>query len=176
MLMDILAANVIVYLTRYAILIRQFFKSKYVYLLMNILKWEIFSYAFSLVKGYTGTLCYMFLIVYEVMKFTLMNKNILIDVMMYILFASFIYLGGKYSIIHLLPYIALFINMVLKPIFKQIKKDNKYINISIDLLICIYAYHYHLIVLFIFNIFKIIFPIIGTSIKSVTDFANKRIN
>ena len=174
--MDILIANVIIYLTRYAVIIRQFFKSKYVYLLMEMLKWEIYAYAFSLVGGYSATLCYMFLILYEAMKFTLMNKNILIDLLMFIIPASFIYLSGKYNIIFLLPFMALFINMVLKPILKKYKKDNKYVNMSIDLLICIYSYNYHLIVLFIFKLFQIIFPILGTSIKSLTDFTNKKIN
>lgn len=173
--MDILAANVIVYLTRYAVIIRQFFKSNYVRLLIEILKWEILAYSFSLVKGYTATLCYMFLIIYEVMKFTKMNKSILIDILMYLLFASFIYLGGKYSIFHLLPYIALFLNMVLKPILNKYKKNTEFVSMIIDLLICIYAYRFSLYVLFIFNVFKIIFPILGTSIKSLTDFANKRI-
>lgn len=174
--MNILVANVIVYLTRYAIIIRQFFKSKYVNLLMEILKWEILAYAFSLVGGYSATLCYMFLIVYEVMKFTLMSKNILIDILTFIIPASFIYLSGKYNIIFLLPFIALFVNMVLKPILHKYKKDSKYINISIDVLMCIYSYNYHLYVLFIFKLFQIIFPIVGTSVKSLTDFANKRIN
>ena len=80
--MNILAANAIVYLNRYLVFLRQLFvKHKYAYLLVDILKWEILAYAFSLVGGYSATLCYMFLIVYEVMKFTLMNKNILIDIL-----------------------------------------------------------------------------------------------
>lgn len=174
--MNILYANIIVYLTRYAVLIRQFFKSKYVYALTEVLKWEILAYSFSLVKGYSAVICYMFLIVYEVMKFTLVNKSILIDLIVFLIAASFIYLSKKYSIFHLLPFIALFINMVLKPILKKVKKENKYTTMSIDLLMCIYAYKYQLYVLFIFNLFKIIFPIIGSSIKNVTDFANKRIN
>ena len=128
MLMNILVANVIVYLTRYAIIIRQFFKSKYVNLLMEIFKWEILAYAFSLVGGYSATLCYMFLIVYEVMKFTLMSKNVLIDILTFIIPASFIYLSEKYNIIFLLPFIALFINMVLKPILHKSKKSFKLLS------------------------------------------------
>lgn len=174
--MNYIAANIIVYLMRYAIVVRQFFKNKYIYLLMNILKWEILAYAFSLVGGYNATLCYMFLIVYEVMKFTNMSKNILIDVLMFIIPASFIYLSGKYHIMFLLPFIALFINMVLKQILHKYKKDNKYMDMLINLLACIYSYNYHLYVLFIFKLFQIIFPIVGTSIKGVTDFANKKIN
>ena len=153
-----------------------FKKSKYAYLLVDILKWEILAYAFSLVKGYSATLCYMFLILYEVMKFTKMNKNILIDTLMFIIPASFIYLSGKHSLIFLLPFIALFINMVIKPILRKYNKDTKHFDILIDLLIAIYAYKYHLIVLFIFEVFKIVFPIIGSSIKNITNFANKRIN
>ncbi|MBR5663012.1 MAG: hypothetical protein IKX00_05175 [Bacilli bacterium] len=175
--MNILLANVIVYLNRYLVFFKSLFiKHKYAYLLIDILKWEILAYAFSLVGGYSATLCYMFLIVYEVMKFTLMNKNILIDILVFIIPASFIYLSGKHGIIFLLPFIALFINMVIKPILRKYKKDNKYTDILIDLLICIYAYQYKLIVLFIFELFKVIFPVVGTSIKNITTFANKRIN
>ena len=175
--MNILAANAIVYLNRYLVFLRQLFvKHKYAYLLVDILKWEILAYAFSLVGGYSATLCYMFLIVYEVMRFTLMNKNILIDILMFIIPASFIYLSGKHGIIFLLPFISLFINMVVKPLLKKYKKENKYPDILIDLLMCIYAYKYYLIVLFIFELFKVIFPIVGSSIKNITDFTNKKIN
>lgn len=173
--MDILLSNIIVYLTRYVAIARQFFKSKYIKLGIDILKWEIMAYAFTLVGGYSATLCYMYLIVYEVMKFTQVSKVTLFDIAVYLTCVAFIYFSHKYNIIFLLPFIALFINMVLKPIFKNKLKYHIYFNMLIDLAICIYSYKYHLYVLFIFNVFKIVFPIIGGSIKNITDYANKKI-
>ena len=172
--MNILTANIVVYLTRYAALIRQFFKNKYIVLFIESLKWALFAYVFYILKGYGVTLCYMYLIIYEAMKKFKMNKNVLINLLVFLTSLLFLYFSGKYYLFYVLPFVALFINMVLKTLFKN--KYNKYFDVLINIIICVYSYKYRLYVLFIFKLFEIIFPAVGCSIKSLTDYTNKKIN
>ena len=172
--MDILTTNIVVYLTRYAALIRQFFKNKYIVLFIESLKWTLFAYAFYILKGYGVTICYMYLIIYEAMKKFKMNKNVLINLLVFLTSLLILYFSGNYYLFYILPFIALFINMVLKILFKN--KYNKYFDVLINIIICVYSYKYRLYVLFIFKLFEIIFPVAGGSVKSLTDFANKKIN
>ena len=172
--MNILTANIAVYLTRYAVLIRQFFKNKYIVLFITSLKWALFAYAFYILQGYGATICYMYLIIYEAMKKFKMNKNVFINLIIFLSSLLILYFSGKYYLFYILPFIALFINMVIKPLFKS--KYKKYFNALINIIVCIYSYNYYLYVLFIFKLFQIIFPAVGCSIKSLTDYTNRKIN
>lgn len=172
--MNILLANIIIYLTRYAFFIRHLFKNYYIKTTIGALKWAVIGYAFSLVNGYYGLICYTALIIYELLKMLKLSKYILVNSLLFILAISFIYFNREYGVINLLLFIALFIKIILKPMLKN--KDNKYTDFIINLIICVYSYKYHLYVLFIYKVFDILFPAIGNTIKGVTDYANKRIN
>jgi hypothetical protein len=172
--MNIILANVIVYLTRYAFFIRHLFRNYYIKTTIGALKWAVIAYAFSLVGGYYAVICYTALIVYELLKMLKLNKYILINTLLYVTSLSFIYFTKEYGVISLLPFGALFIKIILKPILKN--KDNKYTDLIINLIICVYSYKYYLIVLFIYKVFEILFPAIGNTIKGITDYTNKKTN
>lgn len=172
--MNILYANIIVYLTRYVTILRCFFRNKTIKLLIDMFKWGVIAYAFTLVKGYSVTLCYMFLIVYEVMKFIKINKIILFDIAIFMICASFIFFSNRFSLFYLLPYVALFINMVLKPMLKP--KYKKYNDFLINIIICAFSYYYHIYVLFIFRLLSLIFPMVGASVKKITNYTDMKTN
>ena len=89
--MNILLANIIVYLTRYAFMIRQFFKNYYIKTTIGALKWAVIAYAFFLVDGFYGTICYTALLIYELLKMLKLNKYILINTLLFIISLSFIF-------------------------------------------------------------------------------------
>ena len=81
--MEILFANLIVYLTRYAFIIRHFFRNYYIKKSLGILKWACIAYAFTLVNGFYGTICYLFLMIYELLTMLNLNKNILVNAILF---------------------------------------------------------------------------------------------
>ena len=170
--MNIIFANIIVYFTRYAFMIRHFFKNYYIRTTLGVLKWACIAYAFTLVDGFYGTICYLALMIYELLKMFKLNRYIFINTALFILSLSFVYITKIYGVFALLPFVALFVKIILKPILKN--KDNRYTDLIIDLVICVYSYKYYLFVLFIFKVFEILFPTIANSIKGITDYTNKR--
>ena len=142
--------------------------------IIDSLKWAIIAYSFYMVGGYTATLCYMLLIVYEVMKLKKLHKNIFLNLILFLTSVIFLYLGGKYNLMTILPIISLFLYTVINAIYKY--KYNKYVTFIVNLLIAVYSYNYMLYVLFVYKVMEIVFPFAGGSIKKVTDYFNKKIN
>lgn len=171
--MNVITANIIIYLTRYAYFIRALFKNRYIRILIDILKWGIFAYAFFLVKGYSATLCYLALIIYEAFKVNKITSHYIFKVLLFLLTVSTIYIAKKYSFIILLPYVALFLFLIIKPLFKKAKQKN-IVDIICNVIICIVSYNYQLYVLFVFKVMEIAFPAIGNTLRGITEYTNKR--
>lgn len=173
--MEILYANILCYLIRYAQFIKIFFKNKVLKYFVDVCKYFIIAYSLYLVKGYMGSICYIFIPAIIFIEDFLKEKNIILRFIISFIVGFILFFSKDYSYLSILIYIA----FVTHSLLEQFPKKNSvitYMEYISNILICVYSFNYNLYILFIYKVFDISFPIVSKYLKKTVNHINKKIS
>lgn len=173
--MEILYANIIVFLLRYTSFFMKIIpKGKLMNFLFKILKYTLYMVAFALVKAKSGLMLLLILMIYELFKYFKLDKKILTKIFITLLFIATIYFFEFYkTFIDLIPFIILFMMLWIKPKLKGIL--GSIYEIIEALLWSYYGWSYELYAILLYKSFDIGLKLGMNLLKSINDFATKRI-